>query len=173
MAVYKILIKGTNGALAFATEKKEVMTKEIKTIDGVDTIVEVGTGKYVTGVFESEDVEVVKKKYVELMDTYKKDQLNCVIDVPEIVNITVDIEGENVNPSPTPDNNENNGTGNEADDNTTIPSQPSGDEGENNTDDETNNESGTGSDSDQNTGSEDTNASGEGTEGTDGTEETP
>lgn len=169
MAVYKILIKGVNGAMAFATEKKEIMNKEIQTIDGEDKIVEVGTGKFVTGEFESEDVEVVKKKYVELMDTYKKDQLNCVIDVPEIVNITVDIDGENVSPAPAPDNN---GSGNESGDNTTTPSQSSGDEGENNTDDETNNESGTGSDSDQNTGSEDTNASGEGTEGTDDTEET-
>lgn len=85
--IYKILIKGTTG-MQYATQKVEITEKQI--VD--DQIVEVPTGKFKTDVFETNDKDAVKEKYIELLNTYKMDQLDVVADMKEIVTITVEIE---------------------------------------------------------------------------------
>lgn len=106
--IYKILIKGENSAYAFATDKKEITeSKVIVDSEGNETIEHILTGKFKTVIFETEDVEELKAKYISLMDVYKKSQLNAIADVQEIVTIKVDVEEVNSTPSeenPTDDN---------------------------------------------------------------------
>lgn len=89
--IYKILIKTTSDTYKFAQQNVEVMEKQIVTVDGVDTIEEIGTGKFVLADYETESVDELKEKYIELMSKYRQDQLNCIADVSEKVTITVDI----------------------------------------------------------------------------------
>lgn len=88
--IYKILIKSSTN-MQYAKQKVEIMKKEI--VD--DQIVEVPTGKYTTEDFSSTDIEVVKAKFLELLDTYRKEQLDVVADMKELVTINVEI----INPS--------------------------------------------------------------------------
>lgn len=92
MAKYKILIKGTNNAYTFATATEEVMEKVIED----DQIVEKPTGKFVLVDFETEELDELKQKYIELLDTYKKDQINAISDISETVTINVEFEDTNI-----------------------------------------------------------------------------
>ena len=106
--IYKILIKGATG-MQYATQKVEIVQKQI--VD--DRVVEIPTGKFKTDIFMTNDKEVVKEKYIELLNTYKIDQLDVVADMKEIVTITVEIEDldkkeeENQSPSTEPAEGEN------------------------------------------------------------------
>lgn len=86
--IYKILIKGANGTMNYATMRKEIVEKVIEN----DEIVEKPTGKYKVVDFETTDKNEVKEKYIALLDQYKKDALDVVADMKEIVTITVDIQ---------------------------------------------------------------------------------
>ncbi len=86
--IYKILIKGANGSMNYATMRKEIVEKVIEN----DEIVEKPTGKYKVVDFETTDKNEVKDKYITLLDQYKKDALDVVADMKEIVTITVDIQ---------------------------------------------------------------------------------
>lgn len=86
---YKILLKSDNGFYSYAKDKAE-QTDTITDINGNE--IQVGTGKYQIVDFETEDVDKVKAKYVELLDKHFKDSLDIVADVNEIVNFSVDVE---------------------------------------------------------------------------------
>lgn len=86
--IYKILVKNDLGTMTYVTKKEEI--KEQIVVNG--EIVEQGTGKYKIVDFETKDVSEVKEKYIELLDQYKKDKIDVVCDMKEIVTITVDIQ---------------------------------------------------------------------------------
>lgn len=93
MASYKILVLNKDNSYSFFKEKVPEYKKEIATdADGNDTIVKVPTGNYIMEDYSTDDITDAQDKYKELLSTYFKSQLNCVLDVTEQVSINVDIE---------------------------------------------------------------------------------
>ena len=110
--IYKILVKGAAG-LQYATHKVEIKEKVIEN----DEIVEVGTGKYRTEVFTTEDKNTVKTKFLELLKQYRVDELDVVADMQEVVTVSIEIpEPNEPETNPNPDNGPED---NEPDDNET------------------------------------------------------
>lgn len=91
--MYKITIKGiTPGMFSYVQVKEEIMEKIIVTDpDGNDTIDYVGTNTYKMVDFETDDIEIAKDKYIELLKIYREDELNLISDITEKVTYTVDV----------------------------------------------------------------------------------
>lgn len=87
--VYKITIKTGDDTFKFVTTKKPITKTEID-LEGNE--VQIPTGYFQTVVFETSDISELKAKYVELLNTYRIDQLNAIADVDDFVNLSVDIE---------------------------------------------------------------------------------
>lgn len=98
--IYKILVKNDLGTMTYVTQKVEIMEQVV--VNG--EIVEQGTGKFKNVDFETKDVNEVKEKYIELLDQYKKDKIDVVCDMKEIVTITVDIQDADENTEKNEDN---------------------------------------------------------------------
>lgn len=121
--IYKILIKGATG-MQYATQKVEIVEKQI--VD--DEIVEVGTGKFKTETFATNDKDAVKARYIELLNQYKVDDLDVVADMKEIVTITVEIEDpDKKEEQTTPPSSDDEGSDTPGE-GTDTPTPPTGDE---------------------------------------------
>lgn len=92
--MYKITIKGYNkGTFTYAQRTVDVLeARVVKNEDGEDVIEYIPTGAKKVEDFETNDIEEAKEKYIELLETHKKDELNLIDDITETVTITVAVE---------------------------------------------------------------------------------
>lgn len=95
--MYKILIKNQN-SYTFAMEKVDEMETIKVLVDGEETEAQVPNGKSTLIVFERENFDDIKEKYIELLEKYHAKDLNIIQDCTE--KVTVDITLEEVEAEP-------------------------------------------------------------------------